>query len=238
MNLSLRGRSTVAALRFFIVAALVASPVTAWSDALWDKALDVAQSNSDWLARTIQADAELFNNRGKSAGNGSTTIRRTLSGESVNVDVDKSGNAAPEPEGILEGGLGTPAALRTGEGVLSLFDPRHQNRITLTRLGTVERVEGGIETAVYRYSQPSPEKGTITGRVWVALKTGVPVRLVTIPAKPLSPMIANETAVTFNPDPDRWYPVRIVTDAEVRRGPVQRTLRMEITLTRYIQYKR
>jgi hypothetical protein len=216
---------------------LVSLATGAYSDGLWERTLSIAQANRDWLARSIQVDAKQLNREGDVVDQGSLVVTRSVTGAGTLTDsIQQGGTAPPDADSIFSGGLGVPAALRSGPGNLSLFDPRRQNELDLTRAHGTEWLPGGREAAIFVYSQDTGSDGTVRGRVWVDVNTGVTLRLETTPEKTAAPLISNTSLVYFNADPSRWYPTRVETVGVARRLMIQRTIEMTMILGDYTWY--
>ena len=220
-----------------VVFILTALTTGAFCDDLWERTLAVARDNQDWLAQDITINAQKLNRRGKVLDEGSTMVTRSItSAGALEESVRQSGNAAPDPESILSGGLGLPKALRSGQGPLSLFDPNRQDDLNLSRDHGTEQLPGGVEAAVYQYSQQSAGGAVVRGRVWVDVETGVTVKLETIPEEVPPPMDESTTVVHFKASPIQWYPIRVEMVGVARRAMVKRGIEMTVILENYTRY--
>ncbi|MBN1685207.1 MAG: hypothetical protein JW852_01055, partial [Spirochaetales bacterium] len=220
-----------------LLAVLVLAALTtagAFSDDLWERTLAIAQDNQVWLAGDITINTQQLNGRGKVLDEGSTIISRSItSAGTLEESIRQLGNAPPDPENILSGGIGLPKALRSGEGSLSLFDPNRQGDLSLSREHGTERLPGGVEAVVYQYSQQLADGEVVRGRVWIDLETGVTIKLKTIPEKAPPPMVGSTTVVHFNTSASRWYPIRVEMAGVARRAMIKREVEMTVVLENY-----
>ena len=226
-------------LRYSLAALLLLAITTgAAADDLWERALGIAEANQSWFASSVVIEMQQRNSRGSVVDEGTTAVTRSISATGrIEESVTRSGNAPPDHENLLSGGLGLPAALRSGGGALSLFARSSQDELVLSREPGTEQLPGGIEAAVYRYSQPSADGSMMRGRVWVEVETAVPVRVETIPDEPAAPLVSSTTVLHFEPSAVTWYPVRLEMTGTARRMMIERHIRTTVTIRDYTRYQ-
>lgn len=218
-----------------LLLAALSSALTA--DELWEQALGVAASNGDWLAQEIEIEMQQLTRRGDVAAQGSSRVSCSVSSSGeIRQTVSQSGDAPPDPDEVLAGGLGLPRALREGAGSLLVFAPDRQGDLELSRQRRTESLPGGVEAAVYTYAQPEESGRIVQGRVWLDIASGVPVRVETTPAEPPSPLVSTTTTIEFNNSPVEWYPVLVEVEGVARRAMIERGIETTITLENYVRY--
>lgn len=220
---------------------LVAATAGAVADELWERALDVVEANQDWFASRIEIEMQQLNSSGRVVEEGTTRVTRSISNSGrIQESVTRTGSFAPDHESLLSGGLGLPAALRTGEGALGLFVRSRQDEIVLSRQRRTERLPGNTEAAVYRYTQPAGDGSMTRGRVWVDVNTAVPVRMEAIPDEAPDPLVSSTTLLYFEPSPVNWYPVRLEMTGTARRVVIvviERRIQTTVRISGYTRYR-
>lgn len=207
------------------------------ADDLWDRALDVAEANQDWFAASIVIELQQLNSRGRLVDGGTTAVSRSVSGSGeITESVTRSGSSPPDHQNLLAGGLGLPLALRAGDGALGVFERARQDDLDLERQPGTEILPGSVETAVYRFSQPSADGSTVRGRVWVDVASAVPLRVETSPDQPPEPLVSATTVLHFQPFADSWYPVRMEITGLARVMVVEREIQTTVIVSDYTRY--
>lgn len=193
----------------------------------WNRAVEIAAANSEWLPLRTELAMQQFNGRGDLVSEGTTIVQRRVDGDGqVEVLIRQEGDDPPPSNAVTEG------ALAPGEaGPLS---PHRQHSVEWEATGRVD-VRRGRRAEAYRFRLHQEERGRIVGTVWIDIETGAAVALESSPENPPDRLIESTSVVTFNPDPDAWYPTSATSQGKGRLLLVTREVVVRIALGEYVR---
>ena len=167
-------------------------------DPLWQKALSVARTNTDWVAGLVVMRSEVLR-KGETNGVHEIWKRSTLdkNNEVVTqtVKVLEDGKDVTEEERKNEKAKKGEPKKTSNQGPANPFDPETQDRLSV-RVNNQSRNVGGRDCAGYVFEVRNTNGPTARGIAWLEKETGVPVEIANMTLDPLPDKHLKGLAVT------------------------------------------
>jgi hypothetical protein len=214
--------------RFTRAAALVLVAMAAVSsgevqDPLWDKAVETATVNRNWMPGLVKVSEVVRNKRGELIETTATSFRLFLSDGEVDAElVSASENGADITEAARREFQKNKAAWLADGLEESPFDPNAQDRVSATATGKTAVVDE-TECTVYVFTHVD-ETGLWRGEAWLDPTLGAPLRIFEqLESVPLqtddAEMLELDIAVHDDVTPDKkWLARRIVSKGRFKTG--------------------
>ena len=234
MKCSVNPIGAVAVLIVLMLAAPAAIAQEAVADGLWQKAVDLAERNTGWIAGVMTITIEELNNRGKvqsstemgiktSLAEDGTLTRELVGGGMPGGFGQKRGSAGNQPSGesgqrpTFGPGGGAAAGMMGFLGAqVSPFGASAQQNVTPRPTDRTEKVLGKL-CAIYEFDVQQAADRT-SGTAWLDQQTGVPVKVALAPSKQAETGATVTTEIYYtSTEAGDWHTSAVVTTEEARR---------------------
>jgi len=170
-------------------AALVA--MVAPANSLWENAVDLFDAYGDLVPGHMEVRFDQYNGRGQLVTSDRSTIAiwvdETGETQSRIISAERDGEDVTEERREDPSSGAPPFGGRPGDGEeeddnafaglgRSPFDPDEQDRVTITRVGTVDVVEG-VRSQEFEFVHRTTDRAANAGTAWLDAETGEPVLL-------------------------------------------------------------
>ena len=244
MKCSVNPIGAVAVLIVLMLAAPAAIAQEAVADGLWQKAVDLAERNTGWIAGVMTITIEELNNRGKVQSSTEMGIKTSLAEDGTLTRELVGGGMPGGFAGMLKSGLsgarsqgdagqrpqagagqrpafgpgGGPAAGMMGflGAQVSPFGSSAQQSVTARPTDRTEKVLGKL-CAIYEFDVQQAADRT-SGTAWLDQQTGVPVKVALAPSKQAETGATVTTEIYYtSTEAGDWHTSAVVTTEEARR---------------------
>lgn len=228
-----------------VVAGLALPQVSAGQNDLWQRAVEIAARNQNWVPGEAYTRTEVMNKKGKLEHVEESQLRilpdenGQVRTEIVRVVKDGKDETAKAREKQREAekkasDRGGKHPFRTGR---SPFLPEVQDSVKVQPLDSVAVIDS-IRCAGFRFEERVSRGRRIVGTAWLDAKSGAPVVLEFEP-RPLPKHVKNmRTRIRYRCAPDGgWYPVEMVTTGEGGFLFVKKRFRNRIELSKHWRVK-
>jgi hypothetical protein len=208
-----------------VFAAVFAQPADSYAggvDSLWARAVSLNSANSNWVPGSIYMHMQEVDKHGEPKdGSGHEVWTRLYLGEEGEVesemvkvlddgeDITQEERARREKEDA-ERDDDEDGGDRMVMESYSPFDPEHQGGVEARATGEEEAVDGRpcavFEFTDERESEDEDEEGTVMGKVWLEIETGIPLKAeYTTDPLPKRVKKMNTTVLYEYSGPEAWY---------------------------------